>query len=153
MFIRIWLALLLLSLTACDGYPRDTQGSTERARQTMRVGVSHDPPFVEVRAGQAPSGTEVELVQAFAREHGYPIEWVEGGHDQLMTALLDNRLHLVAGGHDEDSPWTDVGWSRAFVLRDPEGGFARRRLALPPAENAWQLSVDRYLHARERTLR
>ncbi|MEN4904226.1 transporter substrate-binding domain-containing protein [Luteimonas sp. TWI1416] len=153
MFIRAWFALLLLSLSACDGYPRDAQGSTERARQTLRVGVSHDPPFVEVHAGQAPTGREIELIQAFARDHGYTVEWVEDGHEPLMTALLGNRLHLVVGGHGTDSPWTDVGWSRAFVLRAPGGGFARRRFALPPAENAWQLSIDRYLHARERTLR
>ncbi|KLJ00967.1 transporter substrate-binding domain-containing protein [Luteimonas sp. FCS-9] len=153
MFIRTWLALLLLSLAACNGYPRDTEGSSERARETMRVGVSHDPPFVELRAGHDPTGSEIELVQAFARDRGYTVEWIADGHDELMTALLDYRLHMVVGGHTDDSPWKDVGWSRDFVLRDPDGTLARRRFALPPGENAWQLTLDRYLHTRERMLR
>lgn len=147
------LLLPLLLLTACDGFPRDTEDSSERARQAMRVGVSHDPPFVELRPGQPPAGSEIELVAAFARARGFEIEWVARGHDALMEDLLDYRLHMVAGGHATASPWKDVGWTREFVLRDPDGSFARRKIALPPSENAWQLQVDRYLHAREQAVR
>lgn len=145
--------LPLFLLAACGGFPRDSQDSSERAGQSMRVGLSHDPPFVELRPGQPPAGIEVALVAGFAREHGFEVEWVVRGHDALMQDVLDHRLHMVVGGHVADSPWTDSGWSREFVLRDQAGGFARRRLALPPGENAWQMKVDRYLHARDQAAR
>lgn len=145
--------LPLFLLAACGGFPRDSQDSSEQAARSMRVGVSHDPPFVELRPGRPPTGSEVQLVTGFAHAHGFEVEWVVRGHDALMQELLGHRLHMVVGGHVAGSPWTDSGWTREVVLRDADGGFARRRLALPPGENAWQLTVDRYLHMREQAAR
>ncbi len=146
--IRLLLSVVLACLAAaCGDYPRDAQDSTDRARDAMQVGVSHDPPFVILRPGQRPTGSEVALVDAFARTYGWDVEWHADGHERLMTALRDARLHLVVGGHTADSPWGDVGWSREIRLRGADGRYARRRVALPPGESAWHLRVDRFLHA------
>ncbi|MDR6991663.1 ABC transporter substrate-binding protein [Luteimonas sp. 3794] len=145
--VRPVLLLLCLCLAACGQYPRDTHDSSIRARDAMRVGLSHDPPYVVATSNAAPSGPEVALIQAFADAHDLRVEWVIGGHEALMDDLLAHRLHMVAGGHTAQSPWTDVSWSRKFLVFD-----AARRIALPPGENAWQLEVDRWLHAQRRPL-
>lgn len=148
------LLLLLCTLTACADYPRDAEDSLQRVRaSTLRVGVSHDPPYVVLSPGRQPTGSEVDLVRALARAQDARIEWIPGGHDALMDGLLAYRLQLVAGGHSEQSPWKpQVAWSRAYLLAGRDGGSTRRRLALPPGENAWQLVVDRYVHRNERAL-
>ncbi|RPD88788.1 ABC transporter substrate-binding protein [Luteimonas sp. 100069] len=144
---RLPLLLLYLCLAACAPYPRDAHDSSERAREAFRVGLSHDPPHV-IASDARPRGNEVELIEALAADRELRVEWVVGNHDALMQALLDHRLHLVAGGHTDASPWRDVSWSRTYRLPDARGRPANRRLALPPGENAWQLSVDRFLHER-----
>ena len=136
----------LVLLTACGDYPRDPEGSLARAHETaLRVGLSHDPPFVDLSRGE-PSGIEVDWIQRFAQARGMRVQWVVDGHDRLMYELLDFRLHIVAGGHHHDSPWQDVSWSYP-VRHATADGMVERRFALPPGENAWQLAIDRQLHA------
>lgn len=146
---RVFLLLLCLCLAACGGYPRDAHDSSDRARESLRVGLSHDPPWIIATDG-APRGTEVDLINAFAQARQLRVDWVIDGHDALMEDLLDHRLHLVAGGHIEQSNWTEAGWSRSFMIDDARGRPTERRIALPPGENAWHLAFDRFLHARER---
>lgn len=140
---------LVLGVAACDGYPRDANDSTRRAEErAMRVGVSHDPPFVVVPAGSGePTGIEIAMIRGLARAREADVEWVVSGHDALMRELKALRLHAVVGGHVRGSAWEpEVGWSREYRLRAaPQGPLVARRLALPPGENAWQLVVDRHL--------
>lgn len=148
-----WPLLYFAVLIGCDGYPRDAEDSTQRARiQTMRVGVSHDPPYVVLTESAAPRGDDITRVHALADAQGARIEWVMLGHDALMRELLAFRLHLVVGGHARDSPWRPrVGWSRAWHARaGADDAPHERRFALPPGENAWQLEVDRFIQAHER---
>ncbi|WP_149193232.1 ABC transporter substrate-binding protein [Luteimonas suaedae] len=140
---------LVLGVAACGGYPRDANDSTRRAKEhAMRVGVSHDPPFVVAPAGgREPTGSEIAMLRDLARTRDVDIEWVVSGHDALMRDLRALRLHAVVGGHVRGSAWEpEVGWSREYRLRSAgDGTPVARRLALPPGENAWQLTVDRYL--------
>lgn len=144
-----FLLLLVLGFAACDRYPRDADSSTRRADEhAMRVGVSHDPPFVVAADGDGePSGSEIDLIRELARKRDAEIEWVVAGHDTLMHELKALRLHAVVGGHARGSAWEpEVGWSREYHLRpDHSEPLVARRLALPPGENAWQLVVDRHL--------
>lgn len=141
----------LLLLTACEGFPQDAARSLERAHgSALQAGASHDPPWVIVAKDGTPSGPEIELVEALAASEGLRVEWTAGAHDQLMARLADFDLQVVAGGHRDGSPWEpDLGWSRAYAL--PVTGTPRidRRLALPPGENALQMTVDRWLAARQ----
>ena len=142
----------LLALSACDGYPRDADDmTTQAAEQAMRVGASHDPPWLLVQADGSVSGPEAAVVQRFAKAHGYRLTWLPGSHDALMGDLERARLHAVAGGHHPDSPWKPkVGWSRPLLLRaSPDGPMPERRIALPPGQSAWHLAFDRHLAERE----
>ncbi len=137
---------VFLVLCACSDYPRDPEDSLARAHEHgLRVGLSHDPPFVDL-SGREPAGIEVDWIRRFAHGRGMEVEWVVDGHDALMLELLDFRLHLVAGGHRRDSPWKDASWSLPVKIATADG-LVERRFALPPGENAWQLALDRQLHA------
>ncbi|MDH5834839.1 transporter substrate-binding domain-containing protein [Luteimonas kalidii] len=148
-WIRTALSLALtLVLAACSGYPRDADDMTQRAdEQGMRVGASHDPPWVLVAPDGRVSGPEPELLQRYADARGYRLEWVPGGHDALMRDLERAHLHAVVGGHHRTSPWKPrVGWSQP--LRARPGGDAplpERRIALPPGQSAWHLAFDSFL--------
>ncbi len=142
----------LLALSACDGYPRDADAMTGKAAQRgMRVGASHDPPWLLVAADGTVSGPEAALVQRFADANGYALTWVPGSHDALMRDLARAHLHAVAGGHHPDSPWKpDVAWSQPLSLRAlPDGPMPERRIALPPGQPAWHLSFDRHVLAQD----
>ncbi len=143
----------LLALSACDGYPRDADDMTAKAAERgMRVGASHDPPWLLVGADGTVGGPEAALVQRFADAHGYTLTWTPGGHDALMRDLARARLHAVAGGHHPDSPWRpDVAWSQPLALRagQDDGPMPERRIALPPGQPAWHLAFDRHLAASE----
>jgi len=146
-------ALAALLLAGCgDDYPRDVDdASAQASAHGMRVGASHDPPWVRVGPGGDVGGPEAELLQRFAAARGDRLAWVVGGHEALMGDLERGRLHAVVGGHGRASPWKSrVGWSRALPLRAGEGaGMPERRIALPPGQSAWHLAVDRWLVAAE----
>lgn len=136
---------LLASLAACGDYPRDPDGTLERVRGgTMRVGVIHDPPFV-IAGGDAPRGREADLARSYARTLGARIAWRHAGAGTLMRQLEERRLDAVIGGHVADSPWAaHVSLSRPYRIRDEGGRLVRRRVALPPGENAWQVAFERH---------
>ncbi|TYT25534.1 transporter substrate-binding domain-containing protein [Luteimonas viscosa] len=138
----------LFALSACDRYPRDADDLTAQAADAgMRVGASHDPPYVQVSADGGVTGVEAELVRRFADAHGYRVTWVPGGHDALMRDLERTRLHAVIGGHHRKSPWKPkVGWSRPLHQRATEDApLPERQIALPPGQSQWHLAFDRHL--------
>lgn len=142
----------LLVLCGCGDYPRDTDGMTAQAAERgMRVGASHDPPWVVVAGDGTVGGPEAELVQRYAQANRYRITWLVGGHDVLMGDLERARLHAVIGGHHPASPWKPkVGWSRPLGLRaSSDGAMPERRIALPPGQSAWHVAFDRHLVERE----
>ena len=134
----LFLAALLVPLLAGCGLkmPSDPEGTLDRvAGGTLRVGISHNPPWTETGTGSdpanagtgsdtvsrtgpgeatagtgstgtAPAGTEAELVRAFAAEHNARVEWVSGGESNLVRRLERGELDLVIGGLTKDSPWS-----------------------------------------------
>jgi polar amino acid transport system substrate-binding protein len=146
--ITLCVLLALLALSACDGYPRDADHLTRRAAEHgMRVGASHDPPYVVVAADGSVSGIEADLVQGFADAHGYRLTWAANGHDVMMRDLERAHLHAVIGGHHRKSPWEPkVGWSQSLHLRaNDDAPLPERRIALPPGQCGWHLAFDRHL--------
>ncbi|MBB1061574.1 ABC transporter substrate-binding protein [Marilutibacter spongiae] len=147
--LRCLAALALLGLGACSDYPRDPERTLAQVQGgVLHAGVVHDPPFVVLVPGRAPSGPEVWLVEAFAARHDARVDWQVGTHDRLMQRLEDFGLDLVVGGTAPDSPWKKrVALSEPFRDVDEAGTPVMRVLALPPGENAWQLEVEAYLRS------
>ncbi|MEW4568256.1 transporter substrate-binding domain-containing protein [Tautonia sp. JC769] len=145
--LRVWLIppLAVLLATGC-GLPLDPKGTLKRARDgTMRVGAVHHPPWVDVRGGGEPEGTEVALVRRLADELGARVEWTVGGETALMHRLERHELDLVVGGITEDTAWRGtIGMSRPHD-RDGDQPVI---LAIAPGENGWLLHLDRWIARR-----
>lgn len=150
-FAWLLLAWLALALAGCGPYPRDPQRTTERVEGgTLRVGVIHDPPFVDLRdaggSGRlAPHGREVRMARALADSLDARVSWVDGGAGELFEELEHFRLDMVIGGVSAQSPWRQrVALGLPYPIRDAEGRLVRRVSALPPGENRWQMRVERF---------
>jgi cyclohexadienyl dehydratase len=87
---------LLVLLAACATPPEGPSASRER--RVLRVGTSGDyPPFSTLREGQV-SGFDAALLEAYASERGYRLEWVRFRWPELVTDLRARRFELAASG-------------------------------------------------------
>ena len=122
---RLLASALLVALAAggCQ-YPRDVEGTLDRVEGgTLRVGVIHDPPWVDLVGGPAPVGVEPQLVRRFADELEAEIEWVEGPESDLVEAMRGFQLDLIIGGLDRHWPYgVEVALTRPFVDTEVEIG-------------------------------
>jgi polar amino acid transport system substrate-binding protein len=137
-----------LSLTGCSsGYPADPQQTFDDVSGgTLSVGVVHHPPYVDA-SGAEPTGTEVDLIEDFARLVGAEIEWTVSGEEALMTALEARDLDLVAGGLTDQSPWTThASLTRSYAQDSgPDGKTAKLVMAVPLGENQMLGELERFL--------
>jgi polar amino acid transport system substrate-binding protein len=141
-------AALLAVLTGCSNFPADPNGTMDRVRGgVLRVGASHNPPWVQITEGSDPSGIEPDLVRSFAQNLGATIEWQPGGEEALMTDLEHRRLDLVIGGLTAQSPWTDkAAISKPFAEERNEYGETEKHvMAAPLGENAFLLELEKFL--------
>jgi polar amino acid transport system substrate-binding protein len=139
------IAILVATFAGC-GLPMDPDGTLNRVRGgTLRVGLVHHPPWVDIRQDRVLTGREVTLVKELARDLGSKIEWVEGWETALMLELERRRLDLVVGGIPEKTAWQGkVGLSRPHA----RSGTFKMVLASPPGENDWLLFLDRWIAGR-----
>lgn len=146
-------ALMTIVLSGC-GIPADPEGTLDRVTDgTLRVGVSHNPPWTETAASGDPAGAEVRLVEQFAESLGADVEWTELSEARLIAALERGELDLVVAGLVEDTPWTDAAAiTRPYTeARDAEGRTQRHVMAARMGENAFLVQLERFLAEREVT--
>jgi polar amino acid transport system substrate-binding protein len=132
--------------------PADPEKTLERVTGSMlRVGVSPNPPWTDIRGAGEPSGTEVDLVREFASTLRAQVEWVVGGEQSLIAALERGELELVIGGFTSDTPWT----AKAAItkpygeMQDPEGKRKKLVMAAPMGENEFLLALEKFLLGRD----
>jgi hypothetical protein len=124
--------------------PDDTLARVTGA--TLRVGVSPNPPWTELGEPE-PRGSEVDLVKSFAQTLDAEVEWVVGGEETLIAALEHGELHLVVGGLTAETPWIEqVAITKPYAeTRDARGERQKLVMAAPPGENAYLLTLERFL--------
>ncbi|HYF28195.1 MAG TPA: transporter substrate-binding domain-containing protein [Baekduia sp.] len=107
---------LALAVAGCQ-FPADVDGTLDRVRGgTLRVGVTHAPPFVVVRDDREPGGVEARLVERFAARLDADVEWVRGSEAELMGALHGRQLDIVIAGLTRHSPWQrEVTLTRPYL--------------------------------------
>jgi polar amino acid transport system substrate-binding protein len=107
-----------LALGGCQ-FPADPDGTLERVKGgTMRVGITHAPPWVEIDSeGNPIGGIEVELAKRFARDVGVKrIEWIDGSEEELVNSAKEGSLDLVIGGITKKSRWKkDVAFTQPYA--------------------------------------
>jgi polar amino acid transport system substrate-binding protein len=124
--------------------PRDPEGTLERVQGgVMRVGVTESEPWVVLRPGAEPAGLEADLVRRLARRLGARVRWTEGSEADLVAALHEGRLDLVAGGFTRETPWQrEAALTRPYHVSRLVVGFPAFADA-PPTIAGQRISVER----------
>ena len=152
--LPLLVALVLATLVGCGTVPADTEGTTERVRGgVLRVGLTHNPPWVDATDPAVPRGTEAGLVEELAAALDAEPEWTTGSEAALVTALHEGRLDLVAGGFTDDTPWSQqVAMTVPYIEeRDGSGRTLKHVLLTRAGENRFLTTVEQFLAEQEGT--
>lgn len=120
------LLMILILAAGCSDFPRDPKHSFEKAKaDELNVGLSENHPFVSHNDGHL-SGTEIELIEGFARRHNLNIRYTIDSESHLIEQLEKYKLHLVAGGFEKSTIWSSkagltVPYDYTHVLLVPKG--------------------------------
>ena len=150
---------LAAAAAGCERIPRDSHGALERIRGSgeLRVGVTHDPPWVRVEGGRVTGGVEPVIVERFAASLGARPRYVAGSESELMEALHARRIDVVAAGLDKGTPHKKRGaLTQAYLKTElasvPEGEKPKtkqRVLAVTQGESRLLYTLDRFLLERK----
>lgn len=150
--LGVVLVAVLALLAGCGSIPADPEGTLDRVRGGfLRVGVSPHPPWTDVSGPvdgeQRPTGSEVELVTAFAESLDAEVHWTAGGEEELVGALSEGKLDLVIGGLTGTSPWSShAAITRPYVtVPGADGSEEMHVMAAPMGENAFLVALERFL--------
>ncbi|UOQ68334.1 transporter substrate-binding domain-containing protein [Hymenobacter volaticus] len=147
--LRGLLVATSLLLIGCNGFPKDPEHTLDQVRNgTLIVGYSANPPWV-VKTANGPTGTEVALVEAFARTLPAQIQWRNDTEQNLFEALEHRQVHVVVAGLTDQNPWKE---KVAFTRPYQEVGKEKHVLASIQGENAFIVALERFLHQQEATL-
>ncbi len=145
-------ALVATLLSGCGAQiPSDPDGSLDRIRSTgeLRVGVSPHPPFTTLPEGPdgEPGGSEVELVEGFARAQGAEAVYVVQGEEELVRLLEEGELDVMVGGLTSKTPWgkKQVATTRPYLTTQEDGKKVKHVVATVRGENALLSALERYL--------
>ncbi|MGO0575416.1 transporter substrate-binding domain-containing protein [Ornithinimicrobium panacihumi] len=130
--------------------PADPDGTLDEvvSSRELRVGVSVNPPWTTLPATPQddPGGSEVELVEGFARSLDVEPVWVVGGEEELVRQLEEGEVHVVVGGLTKKSPWASkVALTRPYATTNEHGTRVKHVMAAVPGENALLSELERYL--------
>ncbi|MFD4422450.1 transporter substrate-binding domain-containing protein [Agromyces sp. NPDC058484] len=143
------IAATAVVLSGCSiDIPVDPHGTLDRVRDgSLRVGVSHNPPWTDITEGRSPSGIEPELIVQFAEELDAEIEWTEDGESTLAIALERGELDVVIGGLLENTPWTArAAVTRPYAETTGDGGRSEKHVMLVrKGENAFLVELEEFL--------
>ena len=102
-----WCLFILLIIVAGCSFPKDPEDSLHEAKEAgLRVGIVEHPPYTSFKNGKA-TGTEVAMLEEFAKAEGLNIEYFYGTESQLIKLLEDYELHLMIGGFEKKTVWKD----------------------------------------------
>ena len=145
-------ALVAALLGGCGTQiPSDPDGTLERIRSTgeLRVGVSPPPPFTTLPTTPEgdPGGSEVELVEGFARAQGADPVYVVNGEEELVRLLEEGELDVMVGGLTSKTPWgkKHVATTRPYLTTQEDGKDVKHVMATVRGENALLSALERYL--------
>lgn len=96
--------LITIFFLGCD-FPKDPEHSFEEARDGyLKVGTALNPPFTDNTNGTV-SGTEIDILEEFARQHNLQIQYTIDSESNLIKKLENYEIHLIAGGFDKKTIW------------------------------------------------
>lgn len=148
---RLWalaLAASVLLLSGCNvSIPSDPHGTLDQVvGGTLYVGAAPNGVFTSVASGEV-SGSEVELVEAFAETIDADIEWTVGSEEALVRGLEHGDLDLVIAGLTDATPWlARAGVTRPYgEFTDQDGTTHKLVMLVRMGENAFLTELETFL--------
>lgn len=131
LFANALLLVIGLGIAGCQ-YPKDMNDSLTTIRGgVLHVGVTENPPWVMKRGDEA-YGVEPELIRGIAEQLNAEVRWHWGTESQLVRALEQFQVRLVAGGLTQSTPLSKhAALTNAFFTSENRVGF--RADIAPPA--------------------
>ncbi len=137
------LSSMALALTACQGIPRDPDGTSDRIRQARQIRVGLVP---------APQGLgKAEGARLLARlgdEMRARPRVTAGATEPLLRALDRGELDLVLSPFAPKTPWSQmVALGPPIAARGQEDDRIELRAAMRNGENRWIMTVEKAARA------
>jgi polar amino acid transport system substrate-binding protein len=148
--MKIFPALLLFLLTACDDLPKDPDRSLARIQteKLMKVGILKNKPWASYEKSQA-EGIEVALVKEFSKTLNAEPHWQTISYDEAMKALKKGDLDIVIGGLCADTEGKNkIGLTRAYFKEDE----CDHVMAVRNGENRLLVTLERFLSEKESSI-
>lgn len=143
------LVLLMGVLLGCGvSFPADPDHTLDRVRGgVLRVGASPNEPWISWSSEPEPAGREADLIRAFADSLDARVEWVRGSEEALIKRLERGELDVVAAGLTAETPWLEkAAITKPYATaQGPDGSTEEHVLAVPLGENAFLLTLERFL--------
>jgi hypothetical protein len=138
--LRAFMIGVLATLSACDNYPRDIEGTRDRieAQKSFRVGLVAGLQEPQDRALAA------AFLKRVSQATGASPQITTGAAEPLLVRLEEGELDLVIARIAKNSPWaTDV----AVIEPMAEHRIGGRTIDLAPiarnGENRWIMLLER----------
>lgn len=141
------IAAATVMLVGCSSIPADPDGTLDRVQGgTLRVGFTENAPWVVLPEDGEPTGTEPDLVRAFAERIDAAVEWTQGSETRLADALERGELDVVVGGVLDDTPWVEsAATTRPYAEISTADGTERHVMLTPMGENAFLVALETFL--------
>lgn len=89
---------------------------TPQAKLTLlRVGYNSSLPPYEYEEGQKPAGFSISLMENFARKRSYQIKWVPMDYEDLLPAVIENKVDMAVGIGFSEELLSKVEFSSGYV--------------------------------------
>jgi hypothetical protein len=131
---------ILLTLSACDAYPRDIEGTLDAVKRDKVIHVG----IVTARMSPAAQAAATAYLARVGAATAARPRFTAGSAEPLLAQLEQGKLDLVIGDFASDTPWAlDVS------VLEPIASYrvGKRDLGLSPVarngENAWIMLLER----------
>lgn len=136
---RLCLIFLVFIYSSCQ-FPEDPENSWENARKhRLLAGVVNHAPYASTGSASF-SGSEVDLLKAFAAKNGLEIEFIKGSESKLIDQMNKYQLHLIIGGFTKHTEW-----KKKAALSLPYDD--KHVILLPKGENRLIYEVESFLYS------
>lgn len=140
---------ILVALSGCGvTIPSDPHGTLDRVTGgVLRVGVTHNDPWVVVDSTADPVGDEPALLREFAARLDAQLVWNVDSEGDLVGALERGELDVVIGGFTDRTPWSDraamtVPYTQAT---GDEGRSEKHVMLVRMGENRFLVELESFL--------
>ncbi|TVZ28517.1 extracellular solute-binding protein (family 3) [Gillisia sp. Hel_I_86] len=103
---NFYLFILLIFQFSCN-IPKDQENTWENIQKDgLHIGVNSNPPYT-FQKDSSYTGSEIELIQAFADKHKLKLTYEPGNETDLIDKLENYKIDILVGGFTKKTVWKE----------------------------------------------